>query len=137
MGSGSYINLSGDFMDYFEIIKKAQDMEAIIRENEELKAKLAQVEAQVQPTLTLESSVVQAFKESPEYISLELQAFNLFLQEKFINEFKRSPQATQLVEAAKERFKVFELQYNQKKVSGKNGQNDKGSQKQVSTTDSE
>lgn len=98
-------------MDYFELLNKAENINKLTKENEELKRKLAEAEQSAQPTLSIESTVVQAFRQSPEYLSLEMQAFNSFLQEKFIKEFQRSPQAEQLVKAAQECFKIFEENY--------------------------
>lgn len=104
-------------MDYLtEYANKIANAEKLQKENEELKRRLA--EAEQRPALNIESEVVKAFRESPEYLSLELQAFNSFLQDKFIKEFQRSPQAEQLVKVAQERFKKFEENYNSNKKKG-------------------
>ena len=120
-------------MDYFEIIKKIEDFDKLTKENEELKQRLS--EAEQKPAVSLESSVVQAFKSSDEYKMLESNAFNAFLQEKFLKEFERSKQAEWFIKTAQESFKVFEKKYNNKEVKS-NGQTNKRTEKQVPETDS-
>lgn len=102
-------------MDYFEILKKIENIDQIAKENEELKKKVAELEQGTPTNITIESDVVKAFKDSDIYRNLEVTFFVSFLQEKFLNDFQRSPHAKGLMEQAQAAFKKFEKEYGKKK----------------------
>lgn len=107
-------------MDYF----------AIMKENNELKEKLKNVQEKKE----IRSSVVEAYKESESYKFIENEAFLNFLKYKFANEFESSNFAKKLITLAQKEFEDFEKNYN-KGVEKNNGRNAKSNNRTAKTSD--